>query len=141
GGALCLPIQKQFGPIYIEQIGVHTLENGKKVGLLLDGGVKVAALAVQVDDLAIIIPITKLGDASQWGLDLKGMAVAMEVGTVRIAGGLLKNPGPPGSYDRAVVVDVAGRGFTAIGSYAKPTDELGEYTSFFVFVSLPIPLG
>lgn len=140
-GALWITIQKQFGPIYIEQIGVQTLEGGKKVGLLLDGGVKVAALAVQVDDLTIIIPITKLGDASQWGLDLKGMAIAMEAGTVKIAGGLLKNPGPPVSYDGALMVDVAGRGFTAIGSYAKPTDELGEYTSFFVFVSLPIPLG
>lgn len=140
-GALWITVQKQFGPIYIEQIGVQTLENGKKVGLLLDGGVKVAALAVQVDDLTIIIPITKLGDASQWGLDLKGMAVAMEAGTVRIAGGLLKNAGPPVSYDGALMVDVAGRGFTAIGSYAKPTDALGEYTSFFVFVSLPIPLG
>ncbi|MGR4867338.1 DUF6603 domain-containing protein [Variovorax sp. LARHSF232] len=140
-GALWITVQKQFGPIYIEQIGVQTLENGKKVSLLLDGGVKVAALAVQVDDLAIIIPITKMGDASQWGLDLKGMAVAMEAGTVKIAGGLLKNPGPPVSYDGALMVDVAGRGFTAIGSYAKPTDELGEYTSFFVFVSVPIPLG
>ena len=140
-GALWLTIQKQFGPIYIEQIGIQTLENGKKVSVLLDGGVKIAAIAVQVDDLAIIIPITKLGDASQWGLDLKGMAVSMEAGTVKIAGGLLKNPGPPVSYDGALMVDVAGRGFTAIGSYAKPTDELGEYTSFFVFVSLPIPLG
>ena len=140
-GALWLTIQKQFGPIYIEQIGIQTLENGKKVSVLLDGGVKIAAIAVQVDDLAIIIPITKLGDASQWGLDLKGMAVSMEAGTVKIAGGLLKNPGPPVSYDGALMVDVAGRGFTAIGSYAKPIDELGEYTSFFVFVSLPIPLG
>ncbi len=140
-GALWITVQKQLGPIYIEQIGVQTLEGGKKVGLLLDGGVKVSGLAVQVDDLTIVIPITKLGDASQWGLDLKGMAISLEAGTVKIAGGLLKNPGPPVSYDGALMVDVAGRGFTAIGSYAKPTDELGEYTSFFVFVSLPIPLG
>ena len=140
-GAFWLTVQKQLGPIYIEQIGVQTLENGKKIALLLDGGVRVSGLAVQVDDLTLIIPLAKLGDASQWGLDLKGMAVAMEAGTVKIAGGLLKNAGPPISYDGALMVDVAGRGFTAIGSYAKPTDALGEYTSFFVFVSLPIPLG
>ncbi|MDM0043056.1 hypothetical protein QTH91_01045 [Variovorax dokdonensis] len=139
--ALWITVQKQLGPIYIEQIGVQTLEGGNKVGLLLDGGVKISGLAVQVDDLTIVIPIKKLGDASQWGLDLKGMAVSLEAGTVKIAGGLLKNAGPPTSYDGALMVDVAGRGFTAIGSYARPKDELGEYVSFFVFVSLPIPLG
>jgi len=140
-GALWLTVQKQFGPIYIEQIGVKTFEGDKKVGILLDGGVKVSSLAVQVDDLALLIPITKLGDASQWGLDLAGMAVALEAGPVKLSGGLLKNSGPPVSYDGALMVDVCGRGFTAIGSYARPSDALGEYVSFFVFVSLPIPLG
>ncbi|HEX5354827.1 MAG TPA: DUF6603 domain-containing protein [Aquabacterium sp.] len=140
-GALWITVQKKFGPIYIEQIGVKKFEGDKKIGLLLDGGVKVSSLAVQVDDLTLLIPITKLGDASQWGLDLAGMAVALEAGPVKLSGGLLKNFGPPVSYDGALMVDVCGRGFTAIGSYARPSDELGEYVSFFVFVSLPIPLG
>lgn len=140
-GALWITVQKQFGPIYIEQIGVKTFEGDKKVGLLLDGGVKVSSLAVQVDDLTLMIPITKLGDASQWGIDLAGLAVALEAGPVKLSGGLLKNSGPPISYDGALMVDVCGRGFTAIGSYARPSDALGEYVSFFVFVSLPIPLG
>ena len=28
-----------------------------------------------------------------------------------------------------------------MGAYAEPADELGGYTSMFVFVSVPIPLG
>ena len=60
---------------------------------------------------------------------------------VSIAGGLLKNPGPPVEYDGMLKVEVAGKGFTAVGGYSRPSDQLGEYTSLFIFVALPITLG
>jgi hypothetical protein len=60
---------------------------------------------------------------------------------VSIAGGLSKNPGPPIEYDGMLSAVIAGRGFTVVGGYARPSDSQGSYTSLFIFVSLPIPLG
>ena len=39
----------------------------------------------------------------------------------------------------ASIVDLGG--ITVVGSYARPTDAQGSYTSLFVFVALDIPLG
>ncbi|HEV2761525.1 MAG TPA: DUF6603 domain-containing protein, partial [Pyrinomonadaceae bacterium] len=140
-GVFWLGVRRSFGPIYIEQIGLEQREGGNKVALLVDGQVQVSGLTVAVDDLAVVNPLRKLTTASAWALDLRGMAVGYQAPGLSIAGGLLKNPGPPVQYDGMLQVDVAGRGFTAVGSYARPKDELGEYTSLFIFVSVPIPLG
>lgn len=140
-GAFWIGVRRSFGPVYIEQIGVEPRNNGDKVALLVDGMVKVSGLTVGLDDLAVVIPIRKLTTAGEWELDLRGLAVGYQAPGLSIAGGLLKNPGPPVQYDGMLQVDVAGRGFTAVGSYARPKDELGEYTSLFIFVSVPLPLG
>ena len=42
-------------------------------------------------------------------------------------------------YDGLLSCDIAGRGFTVLGGYARPNDGQGQYTSMFIFVSLPIP--
>ncbi|HAF14804.1 MAG TPA: hypothetical protein DCK99_14135, partial [Blastocatellia bacterium] len=72
---------------------------------------------------------------------LQGLAVGFDSGTVSIAGGLIKNPGPPVEYDGLLSADIAGRGLTVVGGYARPTDSQGNFTSLFIFVSLPVPLG
>jgi hypothetical protein len=140
-GALWIGVRRTFGPIYIEQIGVESRENKSKVALLVDGSVKVNGLTVGVDDLSVVIPLKKFTSPGDWSLDLHGLAVGYKGEGIAIAGGLVKNPGPPIQYDGMLQVDIAGRGFTAVGSYARPVDQLGEYTSLFIFVSLPIPLG
>jgi thiamine phosphate synthase YjbQ (UPF0047 family) len=140
-GALWIPVQRAFGPIYIDQVGLEVLDDSKKMGLLIDGRVQVSGLTVQADDLTIEIPFKSLTAPESWGLDLRGMAVSYSGPGISIGGGLIKNPGPPVAYDGMLTVDVAGKGFTAVGSYARPTDAQGAYTSLFIFVSLPIPLG
>ena len=140
-GALWIGVRRAFGPIYIEQIGIEPREAKSKVALLVDGSVQVNGLTVGVDDLSVVIPLKKLTSPGDWTLDLRGLAVGYKGEGIAVAGGLVKNPGPPIQYDGMLQVDIAGRGFTAVGSYARPTDAMGEYTSLFIFVSLPITLG
>jgi hypothetical protein len=139
-GPLWIGVHRQFGPIYIDQVGVNVLD-GPVVSLLVDGSAHVGPLTVQVDDLELDIPLARLGEPDQWGLDLKGLAVAFNQDPVTIAGGLVKYPGPPVQYNGMLVVSVADLGIAAVGSYARPTDAAGGYTSLFVFAALCYPLG
>jgi hypothetical protein len=139
-GPLWIGVHRQFGPIYIDQVGVNVLD-GPVLSLLVDGSVHVGPLTVQVDDLELDIPLARLGEPDQWGLDLKGLAVAFDQDPVTIAGGLVKYPGPPVQYNGMLVVSVSDLGVAAVGSYARPADAQGGYTSLFVFAALCYPLG
>ncbi len=132
-------LHRSFGPIYIEQIGLRWTNDD--ANLLVDGSVKVAALIVQAYELGLKIPFRQLLAPEHWSLDLQGLAVGFQSGPVSVAGGLIKNPGPPIEYDGILSADLAGRGFTMVGSYARPTDNFGNFTSLFLFVSLPTTIG
>jgi len=136
---LWIGVHRSFGPIYIEQLGVGW--DKISADLLIDGSVKVASLTVQAYELGLNIPFQRLLHPENWTLDLQGLAVGFDSGTVSIAGGLIKNPGPPVEYDGLLSADIAGRGLTVVGGYARPTDSQGNFTSLFIFVSLPVPLG
>jgi len=131
------PIQKTFGPIHIGQIGIKWHDSATKaLEILLDGGVSLAGLNVMVDDLGVKIPIHTAGDLTTWSLGLKGLGVSYVGGGVKISGALLRDNDEGTSYSGAVLVEVSGKTFTAIGSYAQD-----EFTSMFVFVLLPITIG
>ena len=136
---LWIGVHRSFGPIYIEQIGVGW--DKISADLLIDGSVKVASLTVQAYELGLNVPFQRLLHPENWSLDLQGLAVGFDSDTVTIAGGLSKNPGPPVEYDGLLSADIAGRGFTVVGGYARPADSQGNFTSLFIFVSLPITLG
>lgn len=142
--ALWIPVQRSFGPIYIDQLGVVLVDPSDadgSVALLVDGSVKVAGLTVQADDLGVTIPFRHLASPSEWTLELRGLGVSFQQGAVSIAGGLLKDPGPPVQYVGMLLVNFAGRGITAVGAYARPSDNGDSFTSFFGFASLAFPLG
>ena len=136
---LWIGVHRSFGPIYIEQIGLEWTNDA--AALLVDGSVKVAALTIQAYELSLNINFKQLLAPEHWTLDLQGLAVGFDSGPVSISGGLIKNPGPPVEYDGMLSAVIAGRGFTVVGGYARPTDSQGNFTSLFIFVSLPIPLG
>jgi large repetitive protein len=140
-GAIWIGLHKKFGPIYIDQVGLEIVGAKSAAALLVDGSVQISGLTVQADELGVQIPLNALASPEKWSLDLRGLAVSYDSSGVKIAGGLLKNPGPPVEYDGMLMVEVAGKGFTAVGAYARPSDALGSYTSLFIFVSLPIVLG
>ncbi|MGI9658412.1 MAG: DUF6603 domain-containing protein, partial [Gaiellaceae bacterium] len=129
-----IAIQRSFGPIYIEQVGIDYTEEPhaggtrtKDISALLDGGVQIAGLAIGVDDLKLTVPFATPHDITTWSIDLAGLGIGYEGGGVTLAGGFIKNvpegvPAgegePPVEYVGMLQVDVSGfGGITGIGAY------------------------
>jgi large repetitive protein len=152
-GPWWLPIQRSFGPIYVEQVGVGSEEAGGRttaVQLLLDGGLSMLGLTVQVDDLSVTLPTATPLQPGTWKLGLAGLGLGLDAGGLSIAGGLRerRRPTPPGNaplppdYVGMVRVEFSQFGITAIGGYGEFPDGAGStYTSFFLFGALSAPLG
>jgi hypothetical protein len=139
---LWIGIHRNFGPLTIDQIGFAYMSNApRSVAVLVDGGVSAGGLTIQADELGVVAPLGALASPAQWQLELRGLAVGMDAGPVTLAGGLLERPGHPIDYTGIVNVQVAGKGFSAVGAYARPSDAAGPYTSLFVFVALPFVIG
>lgn len=140
-GIFWIPVHAGFGPIYIGEIGLGVTSTA--ASLVIDGGVSVAGLAAEVDELSITVPYAHISDPSQWSLDLKGLAVGYSGASVTIAGGLVKFDGPPIEYDGMLLVEVASIGAIVVGSYAVVGSGSDQYTSLAifggVFVTIQIP--
>ena len=134
------PIQRSFGPVSIQQIGIRWIGGPDLKGaILIDGGVALAGLSVGVDDLSLTIPLAHIDDLSRWELGLRGLAVSYDGGGVRIGGGLLQVDVGPGQfqYDGFLLIEVGGYSFVALGSYGVINGE----PSLFVFVVINATLG
>lgn len=150
-GPLWIGVRSSFGPLYIEQVGVAITQAGGHaagVSLLIDGGVVIAGLSIQVDDLSLTIPFQHFGDPSRWSVDLQGLAIGFEAPGISIAGGLRKGtrtptPTEPGGveYTGMLMVKVDSFGLVAIGSYGAFTDAEGDFDSFFLFAGLFAVIG
>ena len=115
-------INRSFGPLYIGELAFLYLAAGAapgRVGISVDGGVSIAGLSVDVDDLSLLVPLDAPADLARWEVDLAGLSVGLVAGPVVVAGGLLKTTLADGTidYEGMLSVDVAGRGFTAVGAY------------------------
>ena len=131
------PIQKTFGPVTIQQIGVRWIGGPKsKLAVLLDGGVALAGLAVGVDDLSLTMPLANISVIGDWELGLRGLAISYNGGGVKLAGGMLQASDEI-RYDGFILVEIGGKSFVAFGSYGVVDGE----TSLFVFLVIGIPIG
>ncbi|MDN5859364.1 MAG: hypothetical protein L0H84_12150, partial [Pseudonocardia sp.] len=152
-GPWWLPLQRSFGPIYVEQVGIGTEGDAATttaVALLLDGGLSMLGLAVQVDDLSVTVPTATPLQPDTWRLGLAGLALGLDAAGLRVAGGLRerRRPTPPNEpplppdYVGMIRVEFAPFGITALGGYGEfPDGAGGTYTSFFLFGALSAPLG
>ena len=129
-----------FGPIYIDQIGVEITDD-PGIALLIDGSVKVDGLTAQADELGVRIPFNAIASPDHWSLDLKGLGIGFSSAAVTIAGGMLKNDGPPIEYDGMLLIQIAEFGFIAVGAYSTPTEGGDTYTSLFVLLDVFITIG
>jgi hypothetical protein len=137
-------INKAFGPLHIDRIGLahKMLAAGDGIGALLDAGVDISGLSIEVQGLELDIPLKHPAELDQWQVDLSGLAVSFETGPVSIAGGLLKtSAGGTVEYDGELSVQVGSFGLSAIGAYSKPTDGTDSYTSLFAVVVIDAPIG
>ncbi|MGF1668209.1 MAG: DUF6603 domain-containing protein [Acidimicrobiia bacterium] len=142
------PIQKSFGPVYVEQLGV-SIEGDLDPGatnpafliILLDGSISIEGFMVQADDLAVRIPIFDPLDLTAWEISLAGLAIAYSRNGVDIAGGFRWIDD---QYAGLVQVQAGQFGITAIGAYGEfpESPKSSEtYTSMFIFGVLNAPLG
>jgi len=143
---LRVEINRTFGPLHIQEVDLiyNPIPNRPgEIGIALDASVAIAGLEIVADDLGLYVPLDRPADLSQWRIDLSGLAVDYSNSSLSISGGLLKATLPDGSieYRGSLAVDVSGYGLSAIGAYARPTDQQGQYTSLFVFLAISAPIG
>lgn len=135
-----IPVQRSFGPLYVDQFGlvVEDLDTSiDTIGVLFDGGLELAGLAVGVDDLGILYHL----DDKKLELALAGLAIAYDGGGLQLSGGLRKH-GP--DYLGMLQLRFSEYGLAAIGGWGEhpagaPEEE--RYTALFVFGVLTAPLG
>ena len=150
-GPWYLPIQRAFGPLYLEQVGLgtgyapspRTLES---ISVTLDGSVSLFGISASVDKLRFTYHVAKnFFDAHSWEVDLDGLAISSSIGGLTLAGALLKTPLTGGQtgvdYLGMLKIGFNGYGVDLFGGYSHPDDGSGSYASFFAFGALHAPLG
>ena len=142
-GPWWIVVQRQLGPLYVERVGLDTVEQGGRVtriSLLFSGSVSLFGLTAAVDQLSLNWEGGDVLSISSWSVDLMGLAVSAEMAGVSLAGGLLKSIDPAGvtSYVGMLVGRFATYGLSVFGGYAS--DDAG-HASFFVFGAVTGPIG
>ena len=99
GGPWWLPIQREFGPVYLEQVGFGvTIATGHSSSAIVAAarrrGSRCFGLTAAVDELSLTLQ-RRLGrvavfDPRRWAVDLAGFAITADIGGLALAGGLRK---------------------------------------------------
>jgi hypothetical protein len=141
-------VQKGFGPIYVEQVGLavtmaqNTLGS---VGLLVDGRVSLLGLTASVDDLSLtyLVSVGSPLSADAWAVDLAGLAVAADISGVSLAGGLRKFPAAGGGteYLGLLMARMAVYGISVYGGYGLVGPPDDQFPSLFLFGAVNGPIG
>jgi len=153
-GPWFLPIQRAFGPVYLEQIGLGvayqqgvTPRKLQMISLYLDGGVSLLGLAASVDKLRFGYHVGQpFFSGSSWQIDVDGFAISSSIGGLTLAGGLrkfdLQAPLSGVEYLGMLKVGFGSYGVDLYGGYAHPTTPSGsQFASFFAFGVLHAPIG
>ncbi|MFZ0160880.1 MAG: DUF6603 domain-containing protein, partial [Kineosporiaceae bacterium] len=141
-------IQKGFGPIYVEQVGLAVTMNQRtlgSIGLLIDGRVSLLGLTASVDDLSItyLVSVGSPLSPDAWSVDLAGLAVTADVSGIALAGGLRKFPGPGGGseYLGLLTARLAVYGISVYGGYGLVGPPDDQFASLFLFGAVNGPIG
>ncbi len=137
-GPWWLVIQRELGPLYLEQIGFDSRSEGgsiTRLQLIFDGRVSLFGMTAAVDQLSLTWNGGDLFDASRWQADLMGLAVSADMGGITLAGGLLKDTS--GGYLGMLLGRFGTYGLTVYGGYAV----MDGNPSFFIFGALNGPIG
>lgn len=140
-GPWWLVIQRQLGPLYLEQFGFNTTEvNGTVTGvsLLFDASVSLFGLTAEVDQLGLHWLGGDFFELNNWAVDLQGLGVSGDFSGLSISGGLLKtNMDGNIGYVGMLMGRFGVYGLSLFGGY---NDDNG-LPSFFVFGAIQGPIG
>ncbi len=148
-GPWWVAIQKGFGPVYIEQVGVGvvaTQQQLQKISLLLDGRVSLLGLTAAVDDLQLTFTVASnanVFDPGRWAVDVAGFAVNADLAGITLAGGLRKfEDGTSIEYIGMLAARFAVYGLSVYGGYGTGVASDGSsFASFFAFGAINGPIG
>jgi hypothetical protein len=135
-------LQRSFGPVHFERIGVAYRDN--ELWFLLDGSFAVGGLTIGLEGLGFGSPLTVFRP----DFTLQGLAIDYTSSAVAISGAFLKSTlvyppaGQPGSktytaYSGKAVLKAETLTIGALGSYVQ----LDEGPSLFVYAFLDYPIG
>jgi hypothetical protein len=140
-----LPVQRSLGPLTVQRLGAGWVQSTHELSLLLDAGVEVGTLSVDLTGLSVGIPVKAPSDFSQYDLDLQGLGITFEAGEVELSAALVKVPPTSTAgyteYDGEALIKAGSFELVAIGSYAHAVTNGDGYTSLFVFGVLDADLG
>ncbi len=129
-------LQKTFGPVYFEKVGVQYKDDA--VWFLLTGSLSVEGLTLALDGLAVGSPLSEFNPQ----FSLHGIGIDYQNGPVEIGGAFLRKQVGTGSqaydeYEGEAIIKTEKLTLTALGSYAK----LDGHPSMFVYALLDYPIG
>jgi hypothetical protein len=126
-------LQKTFGPVYFDKIGVQYQD--AVLWFLLDASLSAAGLTISLDGLSVGSPLTNFSPH----FNLHGLGIDYQGGPVEIGAAFLRieTKGQPDQYDGAAVIKTPEATLSALGSYA----ELDGHPSLFIYALLNYPLG
>jgi hypothetical protein len=133
---LWLQVQRNFGPLAVDAIGMSWLQETTHLGVLFSGSVSLAGLFVGLRKLDVSFNVKEPTDYTEYELDLAGLDVSFKGGPVSITGAFFKQDEPL-RYDGAALIRASTFGLDALGSYGVVNDA----PSLFIFVNLNTPLG
>lgn len=147
------PINKQFGPVKIAQIGVkYETEDSDgdehRLSVLIDGEAEIAGFLAQVDDLSVSIPLLDITNVASWKYDMAGCAIAYTGPAFEIAGALRKtnlkddNNIDYVEYQGLCTISTGSMAISAIGAFGRvPVTEGDSYVTCFVIAAIDYPIG
>jgi len=146
-GPWWLAVQKNFGPVYIEQVGVGVVveeDDLDSISLYLDGRMSLFGLTASVDDLELRYTFGgSIFELDQWSVDVAGFGIAADVGGLVLTGGLAKFATTGGTeYIGMLMARFAVYGLSVFGGYGTATGADGKpFMSFFAFGAINGPIG
>ncbi|MGB3246465.1 MAG: DUF6603 domain-containing protein, partial [Sulfitobacter sp.] len=142
------PINRSFGPLNCQRIGVEWVDKDRLLSTLFDGGVTLGPLGVQLLGLSVGMKVTEPTNLSSYKLGLDGLNIEYKTGSIEITGGLLKDTDhDPIAYNGQARVKAGPFGLGALGSYTTIKEAAADNTSersatsLFVFAFVDYPLG
>ncbi|WP_460447722.1 DUF6603 domain-containing protein, partial [Angustibacter aerolatus] len=149
GGPWWLAVQREFGPIYLEQVGLGVGQDGSTVtsiSVLVDGRVSLFGLSASVDDLSLTYQVAGTGspfDPTRWVVDVAGFAVTADVAGLTLAGGLRRfTPSEGGvEYLGMLLARLGVYGLTVYGGFGEVGPVGDRYSALFLFGAVNGPIG
>jgi hypothetical protein len=139
-----LPVQRAFGPLHCQRLGIGWQQPNPDflLAFLFDGDVALAGLEVDLEGLAVGIPLGAPGDLSKYRLDLDGLDFTFAEGSVEISGGLFKTPASVNGqkiveYNGEALLKAGTWSVSAVGSWTT----LSGHPSLFIFAFLDANIG